>query len=98
MTTHTLPEPLAPERIRDLEIRADAVHPDEPIASAGEVLALIRTARDSDAAAVALGMQATRVRELAREWIANRDIQLAAAGRIVLAALDGRQAAYTGLI
>lgn len=98
MSPATVPAPLPPEKIRDLEARAEAVHPDEPTASARDVLALIRSVRDTDAAAVSLGMQTARVRELATEWIASRDIQIAAAGRILLAALDGRQGAYTGLI
>lgn len=98
MSGPAIAAPLPPEKIRAIEARAETVHPDEPVASASDVLALIRTVRDTDAAAVSLGMQATRVRELANEWIASRDIQIAAAGRILLAALDGCQGAYTGLI
>lgn len=92
-----LPEPLPPETIRAIELRADAVHPDEPVASAAEVLALIRSVRDLDATAVVMGQALGRVRAQGREWADSRDLQQAAAGRILLALVDGRQGAYTGL-
>jgi len=91
------PAPLPPAQIRALEERADAVHPDEPVASAGEVLALVRSVRDLDSTAVALGQAIGRVRAQAREWIQHRDLQTAAAGRILLALVDGRRGAYTDL-
>ncbi|CNF62557.1 Uncharacterised protein [Mycobacterium tuberculosis] len=93
----TLPEPLPPEKIRDIELRADAVHPDEPAASAAEVLALIRSIRDLDATAVVMGQALARVRAQGREWIDSPDLQTAAAGRILLALVDGRRGAYTDL-
>lgn len=94
-TPHTA---LPPERIRDLELRAEAVHPDEPIATAREVLALIRETRDASGAAAVYASQAATLTELATEWSRSRDLTQAAAGRIVLAALGGRRGALTGLI
>lgn len=87
----SLPGALPPEKIRGLEARAEAVHPDEPVGTGGEVLALIRAVRDTDAQAVSYAMQSARVRSLAEEWIASRDIWRAAAGRILQAVLDGRK-------
>jgi hypothetical protein len=84
---------LSADRIRDLELRAQAVHPDEPVTTAREVLAFIHQIQDAAVYATQIGT----VRELATEWIGSRDIQQAAAGRIVLAALGGRQDALTGL-
>ncbi|WP_067801378.1 hypothetical protein [Actinomadura formosensis] len=91
------PRPLPPETIRAIEARADAVHPDEPVATAGEVLALIGSVRDLDATAVVMGQALGRVRAQGREWIESRDLQTAAAGRILLALVDGRRGACTGL-
>ena len=96
-TAAKLPEPLQPEQIRAIEACADAVHPDEPVASAREVLALIRSVRDLDSTAVVLGQALGHVRALGREWAESRDLQQAAAGRILLALVDGRRGAYTGL-
>ena len=91
------PQPMPPETIRAIEARADTVHPDEPIASASEVLALIRSVRDLDSTAVVLGQALGHVRALGREWAESRDLQQAAAGRILLALVDGRRGAHTGL-
>ncbi|MGC4959715.1 hypothetical protein ACLQ2P_41515 [Actinomadura citrea] len=92
-----LPRPMPPEKIKALETRADVVHPDEPVASAQEVLSLIRSVRDLDSTAVVLGQAIGAVRAQAREWIASRDIQTAAAGRILLTLVDGRRGAYPDL-
>lgn len=97
MTAAKLPEPLRPEQIRALETRAETVHPDEPIGAASEVLALIRTVRDRDADAVVLGQALGAVRAQAREWIESRDLSIAGAGRVLLALVDGRRGALTGL-
>ncbi|MFF5325335.1 hypothetical protein ACFY2Y_16630 [Janibacter hoylei] len=96
-TQSRLPEPMPPEKIRDLEVRADAVHPDEPVATAAEVLSLIRSVRDLDATTVVMGQALGHVRAQGREWAESRDLQQAAAGRILLAMVDGRRGALTGL-
>ncbi|RSN48275.1 hypothetical protein [Actinomadura sp. WAC 06369] len=89
---------MIPEQIHDLTRRAEAVHPDEPVATAREVLDLIETARTATADAAMHSAAVDRVRGLGEEWIRSRDIQQAAHGRLVLAAIGGRQAALTGLI
>lgn len=86
----TTPTALRPEHIRDLELRAEAVHPDEPVASAREVLTLIHQLREASAQAVTLTTVTEGVRALADDWVHSPDIQQAAAGRLVLAALSGR--------
>lgn len=96
--THHFPEPLPPERIHDLQVRAGRVHPDEPVASAAEVLALIGSVQTLGGSALDLGHKVGQVRAQAEDWIASRDLQIAAAGRIMLALIDGRAGALTGLI
>lgn len=76
--------PMRPEDLRDLELRAGRVHPDEPCASAAEVLALVRSVQELGATVAMLASAVGRVRALARRWKDSRDIQTAAAGRMVL--------------
>ncbi|MGI5330949.1 hypothetical protein [Actinomadura nitritigenes] len=96
-TTGTLPAPMPPEQIRDLEERAERVHPDEPVAAASEVLSLIRSVRDLDGTAVVMGQALGAVRALGREWTESRDLSVAGAGRILLALVEGRRGAYRDL-
>lgn len=76
-------------QVYDLEQRAGRCHPDEPVGSARELLALIRMLRDRDAGALSAAARDARVRSLAADWKNSRDIQIAAAGRLVQHALDG---------
>ncbi|MFI0453703.1 hypothetical protein [Actinomadura sp. 6N118] len=94
----TTVNPMPPDQLTALQARAERVHPDEPVATAREVLALIAQTRDATGTAAAYATAARRVTEIATQWAASRDIQQAAAGRIVLAAQGGRRAALTGLI
>jgi hypothetical protein len=96
-TATQLPAPMPPEQIRALEERAERVHPDEPVAAASEVLALIRSVRDLDGNAVVMGQALGAVRAQAREWIQSRDLSVAGAGRVLLALMEGRRGAYRDL-
>jgi len=80
---------ISPEHLHDLRLRAERAHPDEPVASAREVLALAHALRAAAARAVPAEAQVGRARRLAREWIAHPDITVAAAGRLLIRALDG---------
>ena len=67
------------------------------VAAASEVLSLIRSVRDLDGNAVVMGQALGAVRAQAREWIESRDLSIAGAGRVLLALVDGRRGAPTGL-
>lgn len=81
---------MSPEALRDLELRSLGTHPGEPVATAGEVLGLIRALRHLDTEVTTLIGAIERVHALATDWTASPDVMQAAAGRLVLAALDGR--------
>jgi hypothetical protein len=88
---------LDPEQISVLEHQAQNTQPGELIATADQTLALIRHWREMHAAAVNLAQENAVLTErrraaeaLAQDLRRHRDVQLAAVGRILHAALQGR--------
>lgn len=99
LALHTAPtdQPAIPQRLADIEVRAQQAPPNTPLLCAPEVLTLIHHLRQAHANATALALPIHRVHELATEWSTSPDLTQAAAGRIVLAALHGPHTP-TGLI
>lgn len=63
-----------------------------PLVAAGTMLLLVDAVRSAETAAQVLSKQNEAVYELAAEWTASRDVQIAAAGRMLLNRMDDRQA------
>lgn len=92
MTATELTEPtaeLTAGQVTVLEMRADQAAPDELVASAREVRALVRMLHERHVIAVEAAAKDARVRSLATDWTHDLDIQRVAHGRMLLAALDG---------